>query len=74
MLLKSKSKKWDENQNISKKELSKNAPNESTSPDLGSKKLFRAVLDLPWNEFSKDNFDLKRAQKILTEIISARRC
>ena len=22
-------------------------------------------LDLPWNEFSKDNFDLKRAQKIL---------
>ncbi|GAB3922383.1 endopeptidase La [Mucilaginibacter myungsuensis] len=23
------------------------------------------LLDLPWNEFSKDNFDLKRAQKIL---------
>ena len=22
-------------------------------------------LDLPWNSFSKDNFDLKRAQKIL---------
>jgi ATP-dependent Lon protease len=23
------------------------------------------MLDLPWNEFTKDNFDLKRAQKIL---------
>lgn len=23
------------------------------------------ILDLPWNEFSKDNFDLKRAMKIL---------
>ncbi|WP_407428277.1 endopeptidase La [Arcticibacter sp.] len=23
------------------------------------------VLDLPWNEFSKDNFDLKRAEKVL---------
>ncbi|MGV3705971.1 MAG: endopeptidase La [Arcticibacter sp.] len=23
------------------------------------------ILDLPWNEFSKDNFDLKRAEKIL---------
>ncbi|NID10074.1 endopeptidase La [Fibrella aestuarina] len=23
------------------------------------------MVDLPWNEFSKDNFDLKRAQKIL---------
>ncbi|PTB92544.1 endopeptidase La [Marinobacter sp. B9-2] len=23
------------------------------------------MLDLPWNEFSKDNFDLKRAEKIL---------
>lgn len=23
------------------------------------------LLDLPWNEFTKDNFDLKRAQKIL---------
>ncbi|MES3019325.1 MAG: endopeptidase La [Bacteroidota bacterium] len=23
------------------------------------------LLDLPWNEFSKDNFDLKRAEKIL---------
>jgi ATP-dependent Lon protease len=23
------------------------------------------LLDLPWDEFSKDNFDLKRAQRIL---------
>ena len=23
------------------------------------------LLDLPWNEFTKDNFDLKRAQKVL---------
>jgi ATP-dependent Lon protease len=25
------------------------------------------LLDLPWNEYTKDNFDLKRAQKILDE-------
>ncbi len=25
------------------------------------------MLDLPWNEYTKDNFDLKRAQKILDE-------
>ena len=25
----------------------------------------QTLLDLPWNEFTKDNFDLKRAQKIL---------
>ncbi len=27
----------------------------------------QTLLDLPWNEMSKDNFDLKRAQKILDE-------
>ncbi|MFC2150916.1 endopeptidase La [Bacteroidota bacterium] len=27
----------------------------------------QTLLDLPWNEFTKDNFDLKRAQKILDE-------
>ena len=25
------------------------------------------LLDLPWNEFTKDNFDLKRAQKVLNK-------
>jgi ATP-dependent Lon protease len=30
---------------------------------LDSKKLLRVVLDLPWNEYSKDIFDLKRARK-----------
>lgn len=25
------------------------------------------LLDLPWNEFTKDNFDLKRAQKVLDQ-------
>lgn len=27
----------------------------------------QTLLDLPWNEFTEDNFDLKRAQKILDE-------
>ena len=27
----------------------------------------QTLLDLPWNEFTQDNFDLKRAQKILDE-------
>ncbi|MCB2194585.1 MAG: endopeptidase La [Bacteroidetes bacterium] len=27
----------------------------------------QTLLDLPWNEFTKDNFDLKRAQKILDD-------
>jgi ATP-dependent Lon protease len=34
---------------------------------LDSKKLFGFVLELPWNVYSKDNFDLKRAEKILDQ-------
>jgi ATP-dependent Lon protease len=30
-------------------------------------------LELPWNVYSKDNFDLKRAEKILDRIIWVRR-
>ena len=36
------------------------------APDFGIQRNYlELLLELPWNEFSKDNFDLKRAQKIL---------
>jgi ATP-dependent Lon protease len=36
------------------------------APDFGIQRNYLELfLDLPWNEYSKDNFDLKRAQKIL---------
>jgi ATP-dependent Lon protease len=36
------------------------------APDFGIQRNYlELLLELPWNEYSKDNFDLKRAQKIL---------
>jgi ATP-dependent Lon protease len=36
------------------------------APDFGIQRNYlELVLDLPWNEYSKDNFDLKHAQKII---------
>jgi len=36
------------------------------APDFGIQRNYlELILDLPWNHFSKDDFDLKRAQKIL---------
>ena len=62
-----KSKKWDEK--VAKhfeKELSKM---QRMNPQVAEYSIQRnyldLFLDLPWNEFSKDKFDLKRAQKIL---------
>jgi ATP-dependent Lon protease len=34
------------------------------APDFGIQRNYGVVLDLPWNEYSKDNFDLK-SKKIL---------
>ena len=49
-----------------KKELSKLQRTNPNSPDYGIQRNYLDVLlELPWNEYSKDNFDLKRAQKIL---------
>jgi ATP-dependent Lon protease len=67
MLVKSKSKKWDEKtQAIFEKELTKMRRMNPQAPDFGIQRNYmELLLDLPWNEFSKDNFDLKNAQKIL---------
>ncbi|MBG6111947.1 ATP-dependent Lon protease [Flavobacterium sp. CG_9.10] len=67
MSLKAKSKKWDEKtQKHFGKELAKMRKMNPQAPDFGIQRNYLELfLDLPWNEFSKDNFDLKRAQKIL---------
>ncbi len=67
MLLKSKTKKWDDKtQKHFEKELTKMRRMNPQAPDFGIQRNYlELLLDLPWNEFSKDNFDLKRAQKIL---------
>ncbi|MDQ5928890.1 MAG: ATP-dependent Lon protease, partial [Bacteroidota bacterium] len=67
MLAKSKTKKWDEkNQKLFEKELSKMRRMNPQAPDFGIQRNYlELLLELPWNEYSKDNFDLKRAQKIL---------
>ena len=67
MLAKSKTKKWDEKtQKTFEKELSKMRRMNPQAPDFGIQRNYlELLLELPWNEYSKDNFDLKRAQKIL---------
>jgi len=67
MRLKSKSKKWDEKtKKHFEKELSKMQRMNPQAPDFGIQRNYLELfLELPWNDFSKDNFDLKRAQKIL---------
>ena len=64
---KAKDKKWDDKiKNLFEKELSKLQRTNPNSPDYGIQRNYLEVLlELPWNEYSKDNFDLKRAQKIL---------
>ncbi len=67
MRAKSKLKKWDEKtQKHFDKELSKMQRSNPQSPDFGIQRNYiELFLELPWGEYSKDNFDLKRAQKIL---------
>jgi ATP-dependent Lon protease len=67
MSVKAKTKKWDDKtQKHFEKELSKLRRMNPQAPDFGIQRNFLELfLDLPWNEYSKDNFDLKRAQKIL---------
>ena len=64
---KAKDKKWDDKiKELFEKELSKLQRTNPSSPDYGIQRNYLEVLlELPWNEYSKDNFDLKRAQKIL---------
>lgn len=67
MRTRSKSKKW--NKDVAKhfnKELSKlQRMNPQVAEYSIQRNYLELVLDLPWEEFSKDKFDLKRAKKIL---------
>lgn len=67
MRVKGLKKKWNEKtKSHFEKELSKMQRMNPQSPDFGIQRNYLELfLELPWNEFSKDNFDLKRAQKIL---------
>ena len=67
MRAKAKGKKWDERvEKHFEKEISKLQRTNPQSPDFGIlRNYLELFLELPWNNFSKDNFDLKRAQKIL---------
>ena len=67
MRRKAKLKKWDDTtQKSFDKELSKLQRMNPQAPDFGTQRNYlELLLDLPWGTYSKDNFDLKRAQKIL---------
>ncbi len=62
-----KDKKWkDETKELFFKELDKLRRLNSSSPEYSTQYNYLQVLiDLPWEEYTKDNFDLKRATKIL---------
>ncbi len=67
MRTKAKTKKW--NEKVAKhfeKELSKLQRTNPNAPDFGIQRNYLELyLELPWDEVTKDNFDLKRAQKII---------
>ena len=67
MRVKSKSKKWNEDiQDTFDKELGRlQRMNPQAAEYSVQRNYLDLLLDLPWNEYSKDKFDLKRAQKIL---------
>ncbi len=62
-----KVKKWDvKTGEHFDKEFNKMQRTNPQSPDFGIQRNYIDLfLELPWNEFSKDNFDLKNAQKVL---------
>ncbi len=67
MRARAKTKKW--NEDVSKHFEKELAKLERMNPQVAEFSIQRNYLDLllelPWNEFSKDKFDLKRARKIL---------
>ena len=64
---KAETKKWpDEVKEIFEKEMAKLERSNPNSPEYSTQyNYIQFMLDLPWNEFSEDNLDLKHAQKIL---------
>ena len=67
MRVKSKKKKW--GKKVSEHFAKELAKMQRMNPQVAEYSIQRNYLDLflelPWNEFSKDKFDLKRAQKVL---------
>ncbi|WP_329903688.1 endopeptidase La [Porphyromonas pogonae] len=64
---KARSKKWsDEVGEIFEREVKKLERLHQQSPDYSIQlQYLQTIVDLPWNQFSKDNFNLDRAQQIL---------
>lgn len=62
-------KKWnDATAKIFDKEMKKLERMSQHSPDYSTQlNYIETMLDLPWNEFTKDNFNLKNAQKVLNK-------
>lgn len=62
-------KNWGEKvSEIFEKEIGRLSSMHSSSPDYSVQlNYLNFLLDLPWNEFTVDNFDLERAQEILDE-------
>lgn len=60
-------KKWDKQVgDVFEKELSKLERTNQHSPDYSTQlNYLNYLLDLPWNEYTVDNFNLKRAEKVL---------
>lgn len=67
MRARARAKNWDEKTAAHfDKELAKMQRLNPQVPEYSIQRNYlELLLDLPWNEFSKDNFDLKRARKIL---------
>ncbi len=64
---KAKTKKWSESiEKTFNKELKKLERMHPNSPDYSTQlNYLETMLDLPWNEYTKDNFNLKNAKKVL---------
>lgn len=67
MRQKAKTKNWDaKTAKHFEKEILKMQRMNPQAPDFGIQRNYLELfLELPWNHYSKDNFDLKRAQKII---------
>ncbi len=66
---KGKGKKWSEEvKSAFKKQINRLKQINPMSPDYSYQIAYaQTLIELPWNEFTVDNFDLKRAKKILEE-------
>ena len=66
---KAKTKKWSKKvAQTFQKELKKLEQQHSSSPDYSIQLTYlQTLLELPWNKFTKDNFDLPKAEKILDQ-------